>query len=237
MLKLEGVTSKYGAVTALRDVSIEIGDGEFVSIIGVNGAGKSTTLRTITGIMHPSAGTVTFNGKRIDRMAPNKIVAEGIAMCPEGRQVFPTLTVNQNLDMGGFLIRKNQTLFKELKEMVIELFPRLAERINQPAGTLSGGEQQMLAVGRALMSQPKLLLLDEPSLGLSPKLSEEMFQFIYKIHETKGLTILLVEQMANLALSMSDRAYVLESGAVALTGTGKELLDNEHVMNVYLGTH
>lgn len=235
MLEVNNITVKYGAVTALKDINVTINDGEFVSLIGANGAGKTTFLKSISGLLKTSEGTIEFNGKKINGMAAHKITAEGIAMCPEGRIVFPNLTVSENLDMGGFLFRKNQQVFKETKEMVYELFPKLAERKNQRAGTFSGGEQQMLAIGRAMMSRPKLLMLDEPSLGLSPKFVNEVFQFVYDLHRNANLTVLLVEQLAVLALQMSDRAYVIDEGHIVMSGTGSDLREDPKVQEVYMG--
>lgn len=235
MLQVNSITTKYGAVTALKDISIHIEEGEFVSLIGANGAGKTTFLKTISGLLKPSEGEILFDGQKISGLPAHKITASGIAMCPEGRIVFPSLTVSENLDMGGFLFRKDAHRFKETKEMVFDLFPKLAERRNQRAGTFSGGEQQMLAIGRALMSRPKLLMLDEPSLGLSPKFVNEVFQFIYDLHRNANLTVLLVEQMAVLALQMSDRAYVIGEGHIILEGTGEELQSDPKVQEVYMG--
>lgn len=235
MLEVKQITVKYNAVTALKDISVNIQEGEFVSLIGVNGAGKTTFLKTISGLLKPVEGEILFQGRKISGMPAHRITGNGIAMCPEGRVVFPNLTVSENLDMGGFLFRNDHQRFRETKDMVYELFPKLAKRKNQRAGTFSGGEQQMLAIGRALMSRPKLLMLDEPSLGLSPKFVNEVFQFIYDLHRNAKLTVLLVEQLAALALQMSDRAYVIGEGHIVMEGTGEELRSNPKIQEVYMG--
>ena len=232
MLKIENLSVHYGMIQAVRDVSFEVNQGEIVSLIGANGAGKTTILRTISGLIQPSKGTIQFEGKPIQKRAPRKIVAQGISQVPEGRHVFSGLTVLENLEMGAYL-RKDGSL-KEDYEHVYEKFPILKERFTQDASTLSGGEQQMLAMGRALMSKPRLLLLDEPSMGLAPIFIKEIFNIIQEIKE-QGTTVLLIEQNAKMALSIADRGYVLETGKVVLSGTGQELLDSDEVKKAYLG--
>lgn len=232
MLKIENLSVHYGMIQAVRDVSFEVNQGEIVSLIGANGAGKTTILRTISGLIQPSKGTIRFEGNPIQKRAPRKIVAEGISQVPEGRHVFSGLTVLENLKMGAYL-RKDGSL-KEDYEHVYEKFPILKERLAQDASTLSGGEQQMLAMGRALMSKPRLLLLDEPSMGLAPIFIKEIFNIIQEIKE-QGTTVLLIEQNAKMALSIADRGYVLETGKVVLSGTGQELLDSDEVKKAYLG--
>lgn len=233
LLELENVSARYGAIQALREVSLEVDKGQIVSLIGANGAGKSTTLRVISGLLKPSAGEVRFNGSSLAKMSAAEIVAQGVIQCPEGRQVFARMSVEDNLRLGAYSQRKLPDAMAPMAE-VYELFPKLQERRRQPAGTLSGGEQQMLAVGRALMARPTLLLLDEPSLGLAPVVVERIFEVVHQI-VAGGLTVLLVEQNANLALSISHHAYVLEVGSVTLTGTGEELLQNDSVRAAYLG--
>ncbi|WP_379946529.1 ABC transporter ATP-binding protein [Enterococcus devriesei] len=232
MLKIENLSVHYGMIQAVRDVSFEVNQGEIVSLIGANGAGKTTILRTISGLIQPSKGRIQFEGKPIQKRAPRKIVAQGISQVPEGRHVFSGLTVLENLEMGAYL-RKDGSL-KEDYEHVYEKFPILKERLTQDASTLSGGEQQMLAMGRALMSKPRLLLLDEPSMGLAPIFIKEIFNIIQEIKE-QGTTVLLIEQNAKMALSIADRGYVLETGKVVLSGTGQELLDSDEVKKAYLG--
>ena len=232
MLKIENLSVHYGMIQAVRDVSFEVNQGEIVSLIGANGAGKTTILRTISGLNQPSKGTITFEGAPIQKKAPRKIVAQGISQVPEGRHVFPGLTVLENLEMGAYL-RKDGDMQKDY-EHVYEKFPILKERLNQDASTLSGGEQQMLAMGRALMSKPRLLLLDEPSMGLAPIFIQEIFNIIQEIQK-QGTTVLLIEQNAKMALSVADRGYVLETGKVVLSGTGQELLESEEVKKAYLG--
>lgn len=232
MLKIENLSVHYGMIQAVRDVSFEVNQGEIVSLIGANGAGKTTILRTISGLIQPSKGTIRFEGNPIQKRAPRKIVTEGISQVPEGRHVFSGLTVLENLEMGAYL-RKDGSL-KEDYEHVYEKFPILKERLAQDASTLSGGEQQMLAMGRALMSKPRLLLLDEPSMGLAPIFIKEIFNIIQEIKE-QGTTVLLIEQNAKMALSIADRGYVLETGKVVLSGTGQELLDSDEVKKAYLG--
>jgi branched-chain amino acid transport system ATP-binding protein len=233
LLELKGVDALYGRVRALRGVTINVDQGEVVALIGSNGAGKTTTLRTISGLMHPPSGSIRFNGKDISRMAAHDIVGLGICQSPEGRRLFPRMQVIDNLRMGAFLRNDSAGIQKDM-ERVFELFPRLKERTSQLAGTLSGGEQQMLAIGRALMSKPKLLMLDEPSLGLAPILVETIFQIVGEIN-AQGIPILLVEQNAHKALEVAHRAYVLETGSIVKTGSGKELLDSPDVQRAYLG--
>ena len=233
LLEVQAVDALYGRVRALRGVSISVDQGEVVALIGSNGAGKTTTLRTISGLMHPPSGSITFGGRDISRMPAHDIVGLGICQSPEGRRLFPRMQVIDNLRMGAFL-RKDAAGIQKDMERVFELFPRLKERITQLAGTLSGGEQQMLAIGRALMSKPKLLMLDEPSLGLAPILVETIFQIVREIN-AQGIPILLVEQNATKALEVAHRAYVLETGSIVKTGTGKELLSSPDVQRAYLG--
>ena len=233
LLELKGVDALYGRVRALRGVTINVDQGEVVALIGSNGAGKTTTLRTISGLMHPPAGTIRFDGKDISRMPAHDIVGLGICQSPEGRRLFARMQVIDNLRMGAFLRKDRDGIQKDMNR-VFELFPRLKERTTQLAGTLSGGEQQMLAIGRALMSKPKLLMLDEPSLGLAPILVETIFQIIREIN-AQGIPILLVEQNATKALEVAHRAYVLETGSIVKTGTGKELLSSPDVQRAYLG--
>ncbi|HEV2011903.1 MAG TPA: ABC transporter ATP-binding protein [Candidatus Limnocylindria bacterium] len=233
LLELKGIDALYGRVRALRDVTIAVDQGEVVALIGSNGAGKTTTLRTISGLMHPPSGSIMFDGKDITRTPAHKIVGLGICQSPEGRRLFPRMQVIDNLRMGAFL-RKDPAGVQKDMDRVFELFPRLKERTTQLAGTLSGGEQQMLAIGRALMSKPKLLMLDEPSLGLAPILVETIFQIVREIN-AQGIPILLVEQNAHKALEVAHRAYVLETGSIVKTGSGKELLDSPDVQRAYLG--
>jgi branched-chain amino acid transport system ATP-binding protein len=233
MLKLNGVNVFYGDAQALWDVSLEVSKGELVAIVGSNGAGKSTTLKTISGILQPASGTIEFLGEKISGLAPHVIVEKGIAHVPEGRRLFPRLTVLENLKLGSY-IKEAKSRREETLKWVFQLFPRLEERKNQLAGTLSGGEMQMLAIGRGLMSRPKLLMLDEPSLGLAPKLVLTVFEIVKKLHE-EGITILIVEQNVGHTLELADRAYVLETGHITLQGTGKQLLNNPHIKKAYLG--
>lgn len=235
MLKVENLSVSYGYITALSDVSFEIGQGEIVTLIGSNGAGKSTSCMAISNLVPKEAGVITFNGVDITNMPPHKIVSMGMSHVPEGRHIFPSLSVYENLIAGSLGDPKatREQVAQRMDEMY-ELFPRLKDRRNQGGGTLSGGEQQMLAIARGLMMDPEILMLDEPSLGLAPILVEEIFEMIDRIHKS-GKTILLIEQNAAMALSVADRGYVLESGRVAMTGTGHELLHNEQVMKVYLG--
>ncbi len=233
MLEVKNLSVSYGAIEAVKDISFTVNDGEIVSLIGANGAGKTTTLHTITGLVPAKSGSVMYNGVDLLKTHNNKIVTLGMAHIPEGRHVFTRMSVEENLEMGAFSLKDQSDLKKDL-DMVYGLFPRLKERRNQKAGTLSGGEQQMLAMGRALMSHPKTILMDEPSMGLSPKLVKEIFSIIRKLHE-QGITILLVEQNAKMALSIADRAYVLETGRITMEGGAKELLNNEQVRKAYLG--
>ncbi len=233
MLEVKNLSVSYGAIEAVKDISFTVNDGEIVSLIGANGAGKTTTLHTITGLVPAKSGSVMYNGVDLLKTHNNKIVTLGMAHIPEGRHVFTRMSVEENLEMGAFSLKDQPDLKKDL-DMVYGLFPRLKERRNQKAGTLSGGEQQMLAMGRALMSHPKTILMDEPSMGLSPKLVKEIFSIIRKLHE-QGITILLVEQNAKMALSIADRAYVLETGRITMEGDAKELLNNEQVRKAYLG--
>ena len=232
MLKAEDLNVYYGPIHAVKGVSFEVREGEIVTLIGANGAGKSTTLKTVSGLMRSRGGRIEFMGKSIAATPAHKIVELGLAHVPEGRRIFTRMTVEENLDMGAF-IKKNANVEQD-KERVFEQFPRLKERRKQIAGTLSGGEQQMLAMGRALMSSPKLLMLDEPSMGLAPILVEQVFDIISALHKA-GTTILLVEQNAEMALSVADRAYVMETGRITLSGTGAELAASEEVQKAYLG--
>lgn len=234
MLNIDNINVFYGAIHAIKGISIEVDKGEIVTLIGANGAGKSTTLRTISGILKPKTGTISFEGNIINGQMPHKIVSCGISQVPEGRRIFANMTVMENLELGAY-VRKNKKEIKEDLDTVFSHFPRLQERKKQQAGTLSGGEQQMLAMGRALMSRPKLLLLDEPSMGLAPILIKEIFSIIKKINK-EGTTILLVEQNANMALSIADRAYVLETGKITLSGNAKDLAASEDVRRAYLGS-
>ena len=233
MLEVKNLSVSYGAIEAVKDISFTVNAGEIVSLIGANGAGKTTTLHTITGLVPAKSGSVMYNGVDLLKTHNNKIVTLGMAHIPEGRHVFTRMSVEENLEMGAFSLKDQSDLKKDL-DMVYGLFPRLKERRNQKAGTLSGGEQQMLAMGRALMSHPKTILMDEPSMGLSPKLVKEIFSIIRKLHE-QGITILQVEQNAKMALSIADRAYVLETGRITMEGDAKELLNNEQVRKAYLG--
>jgi len=233
LLELEGVDAFYGRIQALRGVTIKVEKGEVVALIGSNGAGKTTTLRTISGLMHPLAGTIMFDGQDISHTAPSKIVELGICQSPEGRRLFARMTVVDNLFMGAYSRNDKPGIASDM-ERVFTLFPRLLERRTQIAGTLSGGEQQMLAMGRALMARPKVLMLDEPSLGLAPILQETIFSIVREIN-SQGTTVMLVEQNANKALEVANRAYVLESGVIVQTGTGRELLASESVQKAYLG--
>src|SRR5689334_10033137 len=233
VLKVEGLTCRYGKVAAVRELSIEVREGELVSLIGANGAGKTTTLKAISGVLPPVAGRITFQGEDITHAGARRVLQLGIAHCPEGRRVFPYMTVAENLEMGCYLRADADGVARDMARL-FERFPILHERRNQAAGTLSGGEQQMLAISRALMSRPKLVLFDEPSLGLAPNLVERTFEIIKGIR-AQGVTVVMVEQNAFAALELSDRSYVLDQGRVIMTGTGAELLDNPHVKAAYLG--
>ena len=233
MLKVSGIDVYYGDMQALRKVSIDVHPGEIVSVIGSNGAGKSTLLKTISGMLRPRRGTIALDGNQISLAPTSKIVEKGISHVPEGRQIFPTMTVLENLEMGAQFSRTRK-LLKETMEQVVTYFPRLKERLEQKAGTLSGGEQQMLAMGRGLMSLPTLMMLDEPSLGLAPVLVSTIFEIIEKINK-QGTSILLIEQNVFHSLKIADRGYVLENGEIALSGSGQELLENPHIRKTYLG--
>ena len=233
MLKIENLHVSYGPIRALKGISLEVKEGEIVTLIGSNGAGKSTTLSAITGLVKSQSGSITFREENITNMSPYKIVQRGVSLSPEGREVFPALTVEENLRLGAYT-RKDKGAIDAAFNRVYELFPRLKERISQTAGTLSGGEQQMLAIGRALMSEPKLLLLDEPSMGLAPNLVLMIFDLIESINK-QGTTILLIEQNANMALSIANRAYVLETGNIAIEGAAADLAKDPRVKNAYLG--
>lgn len=231
LLKVNDIHVYYGKIHAVKGVSFEVGQGEIVSLIGANGAGKSTALKTISGLLHPKQGSIEFMGKDITKLEPNKIVRLGLAQVPEGRRVFAHMSVMENIEMGAYILGR---VPEEAVEDVFSRFPRLKERSRQEAGTLSGGEQQMLAMARALMSKPKLIMMDEPSMGLSPILVEQIFSIIAELRQS-GATILLVEQNANKALKITDRAYVLETGRITLNGSGRELLESEDVKKAYLG--
>ena len=232
MLKVDDLQVYYGSIHAVKGISFEVNEGEIVTLIGANGAGKSTTLNTVAGLLKPRAGSIEFEGESLVGVPAHKMVPKGIALCPEGRRVFTEMSVKENLEMGAFT--RNDAEAKASRKMVYDRFPRLRERKGQSAGTLSGGEQQMLAMGRALMSKPKLLMLDEPSMGLAPILVQEIFDIIRALHE-QGTTILLVEQNAQMALSVADRAYVLETGRVSMSGNANELLHDKRVQQAYLG--
>ena len=234
MLEIKNLVVQYGAIAALHGISLSVPDGQIVTLIGANGAGKTTTLKTISGLIKPASGEILYGGDNIAGLAPHRIVARGVSQSPEGRMIFANLTVHENLQLGAYLQKNRETVRREL-DRVFTLFPRLKEREKQVAGTLSGGEQQMLAIGRALMSRPRLLLLDEPSLGLAPLLVKTIFEKIVEINRETGLTILLVEQNANLALEISHFGYVLETGKVVLQGPCAELRQNPKVKSAYLG--
>jgi branched-chain amino acid transport system ATP-binding protein len=234
VLRLDGIKTYYGNIQALKGVSVEVNEGEIICLIGANGAGKSTTLMSISGIVPPREGEIYFKDEPISKLAPDQIVSMGIIQVPEGRHIFPGLTVQENLDMGALLRRDKEEIAKDL-EYVFELFPILKDRRGQAGGTLSGGEQQMLAISRALMARPRVLLLDEPSLGLAPLLVQQIFEIIGKINSENGTTIFLVEQNANLALKVADRGYVMETGRITLTDSAASLLENEKVRSAYLG--
>ena len=233
MLEVKNLSVHYGMIQAVRNVGFTVNEGEIVSLIGANGAGKSTILKTLSGLIHPSEGEIVYLGENIASTSAKKIVEKGLVQVPEGRHVFPGLTVKENLELGAFLRKDKEEIQKDM-EAVFERFPILKERKDQDAQTLSGGEQQMLAMGRALMSRPKLLLLDEPSMGLAPIFIREIFKIIQEIQKT-GTTVLLIEQNAKMALSISNRAYVLETGTVVLSGTGQELLESDEIQKAYLG--
>lgn len=233
MLKVNKINTYYGVRPMLRDVSLEVGDGEVVTVIGANGAGKTTLLRTISGFIRTVSGIIEYDGKRVDGLRPADIVKIGICHIPEGRQLFPTMTVLENLEMGAYLRNDKEDINNDL-EQVFTFFPILKERVKQQAGTLSGGEQQMLAIGRGLMTNPKLLLMDEPSLGLSPVLTEQLSEIIMRVKEQR-IAVLLNEQNANMALNLADKGYVLELGEIVLKGKSEDLLHNEEVRKVYLG--
>ena len=233
MLKIKDLHVSYGGIKALRGVDLEVPDGKIVTLIGANGAGKSTTLRTISGLVKAESGSITYDGKELLGLSINKILEQGIAQSPEGRRVFPNLTVLENLKIGAYLRKDRDGIEKDVR-WIYELFPRLEERYWQPAGTLSGGEQEMLAVGRALMSRPKLLMMDEPSLGLAPLVVQGIFDIIRAINQ-QGVTVLLIEQNANMALKIADYAYVLETGCITKSGTGAALLADESIKEAYLG--
>ena len=233
LLEVEDIQVAYGKILAVKGISFHVDEGEVVSLIGTNGAGKTTTLRTISGLLRPADGQIRFNGKRIDGMAAHKIVELGLAQSPEGRHIFPRMTIEQNLLLGAYLRKSDSDIDKDVQR-AYDLFPVLGERRRQAAGTLSGGEQQMLAMGRALMSKPKLLMLDEPSMGLSPIMMQRIMTTVSELRE-QGVTILLVEQNAQAALSLADRGYVIETGRVVLEDNGRALLGNEQVRKAYLG--
>jgi len=235
LLEVKDLNVYYGAIHALQGISFNLEEGEIVSLIGANGAGKSTTLKTISGLLPPRGGSITLRGEELVNMPAQDIVRRGVIQVPEGRKIFAPLTVHENLEMGAFT-RKDQAEIKQSMERVFKSFPRLKERLTQLGGTLSGGEQQMLAIGRGMMARPKLLLLDEPSMGLAPILVEEIFSIIQEIN-AQGVSVLLVEQNALMALSIAHRGYVLETGRIVLSGTGDELLHNPQVMQAYLGGH
>ncbi len=233
LLEVKDLQVYYGVINALKGVSFEVNEGEVVALIGANGAGKTTTLHTITGLLQAKSGSIIYDGKDITKVPPHKIVTMGMAHVPEGRRVFQQLSVIENLKLGAYTRSDKKEIAESLKR-VYEHFPRLEERKNQVAGTLSGGEQQMLAMGRAMMSNPKIVVMDEPSMGLSPLLVKEVFKIIEAMHKS-GITVLLVEQNAKMALSIADRAYVLETGKIKLSGTGKELAESEDIKKAYLG--
>ena len=233
MLKIEDLVVKYGGITAVKDISLEIGEGETVALIGANGAGKSSTLNAVSGLLRIASGTIAFDGKDITGVSPDKIVEMGLVQVPEGRQIFTRLTVEENLRMGAF-VNRDKADAERNRERVLSLFPILKERARQSAGTLSGGEQQMLAIGRALMSSPKMLLLDEPSMGLSPIMTQEVFHVLRSLKD-ENITIFIVEQNAYDALELADRAYIMETGTIALEGRSADLINDERVKNAYLG--
>jgi branched-chain amino acid transport system ATP-binding protein len=231
LLEVEGLEVSYGSIRAIKGITFRVDEGEIVALLGANGAGKTTTQKTVSGMLRPSAGTITFEGERIDGIPAHTLISLGICHVPEGRRVFPRMTVRENLEMGAFRFKKPD---EALMGQVLEMFPRLQERIGQSAGTLSGGEQQMLAIGRALMGKPRLLLLDEPSMGLAPLIVAQIFQIVRQINSA-GVTVLLVEQNAAQALALANRGYVLETGELVLEGTGEELLADDRIRAAYLG--
>lgn len=234
MLEIKDLKVKYGGITALNGISMKVPEGKIITLVGANGAGKSTTLRSITKLVTPVSGSITYNGKELTNMNTQDIVKMGITLVPEGRHVFDDMTVDENLMIGAYL-RKDRENFKKDIAFIHEMFPRLKERAKQLSGTLSGGEQQMVAVGRALMSRPKVMMMDEPSLGLAPLVVKDIFSIIQKVNKERGMTILLIEQNANAALKIADYGYVMETGNIGLEGTGQELLANERVKELYLG--
>lgn len=234
LLKIDNITVKYGSITALRDLSLYVKKGELLSVIGANGAGKTTLLKTISGVLKPVSGDIRFEGSNIKQLRPDKIVKNGIVMVPEGRKIFPHLTVRENLELGGYTIKDRQ-LKRKLFDLVLNTFPRLKERLKQHGGTLSGGEQQMLAMGRALMGNPRLLLLDEPSMGLSPIFTREIFSLIELIRREKNISIIIVEQNAHMALEHSQRTYILENGQITMQGLSSDLKHDPKVIEAYLG--
>jgi branched-chain amino acid transport system ATP-binding protein len=234
MLKIDNIDVYYGDVHVIRDLSMDVNQGELVAVIGGNGAGKTTLIKTISGILKPRKGSITFEGETISGMDANRLVGKGIVQIPEGRLLFPDMSVKENLEMGAYLVKDNARISQKIDEM-FTMFPILAERQKQAAGTLSGGEQQMLAIGRGLMSSPKLVMFDEPSLGLAPKLVQSIFEMVVRINKEMGMTVLLVEQNVQHSCKISDRAFVIENGEVVLQGTGQEMLANEHVRRAYLG--
>ena len=234
MLKIDTIDVYYGDVHVIRDLSMDVNQGELVAVIGGNGAGKTTLIKTISGILKPRKGSITFEGETISGMDANRLVGKGIVQIPEGRLLFPEMSVKENLEMGAYLVKDNARINQKIDEM-FTMFPILAERQKQAAGTLSGGEQQMLAIGRGLMSSPKLVMFDEPSLGLAPKLVQSIFEMVVRINKEMGMTVLLVEQNVQHSCKISDRAFVIENGEVVLQGTGQEMLVNEHVRRAYLG--
>jgi len=236
LLKVEAVRTCYGTFQALRDVSLQVDAGEVVTILGANGAGKTTLLRTISGLVSPASGSIQFDGERLHKVAPDVIVKLGISLCPEGRMLFPEMSVQKNLELGAYVHRRKRSLVEEAKDEVYELFPRLKERRKQAAGTMSGGEQQMLAIGRALMSRPRLVMLDEPSLGLAPLVVMNIMDTLLEIKKRRNTSILLVEQNAAESLRIADRGYVLETGKVVLSGDRENLMSDGKVKQSYLGT-
>jgi branched-chain amino acid transport system ATP-binding protein len=234
MLNIQNIDVYYGDVQVIKNISLNVKDGELVAVIGGNGAGKTTMIKTISGILKPRQGIITFAGKTISGMDANRIVSEGMVQVPEGRLLFPEMSVRENLEMGAYSVKDKNVIARQLKS-TYEMFPILFERQKQLAGTLSGGEQQMLAIGRALMSSPKLIMFDEPSLGLAPKLVQSIFEMVVRINKELGMTVLLVEQNVKQSCQISDRAFVIENGEVVLQGTGAEMLKNDHVRRAYLG--